>query len=297
MKFAAFLAVAFFSCQSFGGPQKVSIPSLDGKLELPGFWFEAKGSGPRPAVISLHGCGGPYDKQGRLNLGFYRDATYFGAERMHVLAVDSFTPRGQPALCELRPGERQISQDDRREDVFAAIRWLAARADVDSTRIVILGRSHGGSAVLNVVDGSSSLVQSQPIQPRAAVAFYPGCSTFLRQSRYQLGAPVLLLIGELDDWTPARPCVDLHERIASRQKEAPFDLVVYPGSYHGFDGTAPLTIRKGLGMLKSGQATVGGNAQARWQAHQRTFDFVSAQLGVPLALSHEARFNLKISRN
>lgn len=278
-------------------PQRIPLPSLDGKLELPGYWFEAKAAGPRPAVISLHGCGGPYDAKGRLNLGFYRDATYFNAEAIHVLAVDSFTPRGQPSLCELRAGERRITEDDRREDVFAAIRWLAARADVDSTRIVILGRSHGGSAVLNVVDRSSSLVQSQPIQPRAAIAFYPGCSTFLRQSRYQLGAPMLLMIGELDDWTPASRCVELHKRIRGRQQAAVFDLVVYPGSYHGFDGIAPLTVRKGLGMVKSGQATVGGNPEARWQAHQRTFEFVSAQLGVPLAHSHEERFNMKVRRN
>jgi dienelactone hydrolase len=105
------------------------------------------------------------------------------------------------------------------------------------------------------------------------------------------------MIGELDDWTPAKPCVELHERIVGRQKDARFELAVYPGSYHGFDGIAPVTVRKGLGMVKSGEAHVGGNAEARRQAHQRTFDFVSAQLGVPLALSHEARFNLKVARN
>jgi dienelactone hydrolase len=298
MRSISALVAALLSCGAFAvPPERVAIRSLDAKLELPGFWFGAKAASPRPAVISLHGCGGPYDSKGRLNLGFYRDGTYFNAEGMHVLALDSFTPRGQPSLCDLKPSERRITEDDRREDVFAAIRWLAARSDVDATRIVVLGRSHGGQTVLSVVDRSSSLVKAQPVQPRAAVALYPGCSYTLRQSFFRLGVPLLLMIGELDDWTPAQRCIDLHKQLRSRQKDAAFDLVVYPGAYHGFDGTAPVAVRKGLGTVKGGEAHVGGNAEARWQAHQRTFDFVAAQLGVPLARTHEARFKMKVSRN
>ena len=53
--------------------------------------------------------------------------------------------------------------------------------------------------------------------------------------------PTLILIGELDDWTPAKECRNLVEGRddcgISRQKGqgVPIELIVYPGAYHGFD--------------------------------------------------------------
>ena len=50
----------------------VSFPSLDGSLtggsptELRGLLIKPEGSGPFPAVVALHGCGGLFDKQGNL---------------------------------------------------------------------------------------------------------------------------------------------------------------------------------------------------------------------------------------
>jgi len=44
---------------------------------------------------------------------------------------------------------------------------------------------------------------------------------------------VLMLLGELDDWTPAVPCVDSAKRV--QQEGATVLWTVYPGAYHGFD--------------------------------------------------------------
>jgi dienelactone hydrolase len=74
-------------------PHTVSIPSQNGQLDLPGYWFPASVTEPRPAVISLHGCGGLLDARGRLNPSRFRVAEYFNAEKMHLLFVDSFSPR------------------------------------------------------------------------------------------------------------------------------------------------------------------------------------------------------------
>ena len=79
-------------------------------------------------------------------------AEYFNVERMHFLAIDSFTPRGLKSICETRQNLRTIDQEGRRDDVFAAIRWLAQRPDVDRNRIAVVGYSNGGSTVLYVVD-------------------------------------------------------------------------------------------------------------------------------------------------
>jgi dienelactone hydrolase len=43
----------------------------------------------------------------------------------------------------------------------------------------------------------------------------------------------VIIIGELDDWTPARDC---RNAVARRSSEgSPVKLVVYPGAYHGFN--------------------------------------------------------------
>jgi dienelactone hydrolase len=53
--------------------------------------------------------------------------------------------------------------------------------------------------------------------------------------------PTLILIGELDDWTPATECRNLAEGRddwgISRQKGEgiPIEITVYPGAYHDFD--------------------------------------------------------------
>lgn len=105
-----------------------------------------------------------------------------------------------------------------------------------------------------------------------------------------LSAPLLLLIGELDDWAAASPCEALGRRLGKPGQPA-FEMTVYPGSYHGFDGLSPISIRENVGNTRSGRATVGGNPEAREQSHVRMFDFLAAQLGVPLVMSHAQRLH------
>lgn len=265
--------------------EPVSIPSLDGKLQLPGYLFEAAAPGPRPAVISLHGCGGLLEPKGGLSRNRYRVAEYLNVEGMHMLAVDSFTPRGVKSICEIPSRQRTLDYETRREDVFAAIRWLAQRPNVDRGRIAIVGYSNGGSTVLSTLDRTDRMVQGQPIQPRAAIAYYPGCQPFADMWSYQVGAPLLVMIGALDDWTSPRHCERLHGKLGRT-----FELIVYPDSHHGFDGYGPIQVRAGL-PTRSGGATTGANPQAREKSLRRMFEFLSQHLEVPLALTHEARLH------
>lgn len=282
MRYCA-LVLGFFAATCLGaGPERVLIPSADGKLQLPGYWFEAKGAAPRPAVISLHGCGGAYDSKGQLGPVYARDAGVFNAGGVHLLALDSFTPRGLKSICEIAPRQRGVDEDDRRADVYAAIRWLAQRPEVDASRIALVGRSHGGQTVLSAMDAGSSMVKGQPLRPRAAVALYPGCRKYARMRSYEIAGPLLVLIGEKDDWTPAQRCVELRDKLARTQPDAPFEVVVYPDSYHGFDGRAPIRVRGNIATTRSGTATVGGNPETGEEARRKMLEFLSAQLAVPL---------------
>ncbi len=287
---------------------QVEIPAQNSKLMLPAYWFKADSQEPRPVVIALHGCGGALDAKGQLNPIWRRYAGYFNAERMHFVVLDSFSPRGQTSICATPSKRRTVHEEDRREDVFAAIAWLADRPSVDASRIMVVGWSHGAQTVLSVMDASDKGVQSQKIQPKAAAAFYPGCNKFVKMGDYSIQAPLLAMIGELDDWTLASQCASLRDKVLRGQKETSsgttsgtamgagsspiFDLVIYPDSYHGFDGLAEVRTRDNVGNTRSGKATVGGNPAAQKASHAQLFEFVAAQAGEPLRLSNDERIKV-----
>ncbi len=94
-------------------------------------------------------------------------------------------------------------------------------------RIGLIGWSHGGITTLHAVD-DVYLSRLGTDRFRAAIAFYPGCLIRL----LRLNAPLLILIGEEDDWTPAARCRRMEvEPETSHQ----FTLKIYPGAYHEFD--------------------------------------------------------------
>jgi len=90
---------------------------------------------------------------------------------------------------------------------------------VDGRRVGVMGGSHGGSTTLAVMaapeSGGESLARDRRGGFAAAVALYPGCRAALGSWRgngsgtYRAVAPLLILIGDKDDWTPAAPCVEL----------------------------------------------------------------------------------------
>ena len=112
---------------------------------------------------------------------------------------------------------------------------------------------------------------SSAIAFNAAVAFYPGCrARAARADAYRPYAPTLILIGELDDWTPAAPCKALAEVVSARGD--PLAIVVYPDSYHDFDspGLKPRVRKEVPNGANPGQGvTVPANAEARADATAR----------------------------
>ena len=278
-------------------PQEVSFNSTDSKLSIPAFWLPAistpgNASQTKPVIIGLHGCGGPLDANDKLSPFLARYAAYFNAEGYDFLVPDSFTPRGEKSICGTPNAQRRITELDRREDVFAAMSWLATQPDVDTKRVAVVGWSHGAQTVLTVMNASDSFVATQPRHPVAAVAFYPGCFSLARGGSYKLEAPMLMMVGELDNWTLAKNCVAFHERMRLTSGPA-FDLVVYPGSYHSFDSLSKVTERSGVGSTASGKAMVGGNPEALRASHQRLFDFLALHFASPLKLTTLQRLAIK----
>ena len=89
-------------------------------------------------------------------------------------------------------------------------------------------------------------------------------------------APLHVLIGESDNWTPAGPCVELIHRVSAAG--APADIVVYPDAYHDFDDPdLPLQTRDHI-WTPSGTATIGTNPAARADAIVRVTAAFRAKL-------------------
>ena len=190
----------------FGG----SPLTLTGRLKKPA------GAGPFPAVVFLHGCEGILPK---------RDDRW--AERLSdwgyvTLQVDSFRPRGVLSACTYSGYDATLIMEKRATDAYDAKRYLAGLPFVDRTRIAVVGWSEGGLVTLD------ALYEETGDPFRAAVAFYPSCPWAL----VGLDAPLLILIGKVDDWASAARCV----KLMPKQQAAPeVTLKVYPGAYHGFD--------------------------------------------------------------
>ena len=230
------------------------------------------GAGPFPAVVWLHGCGGVTPGARHLE-DWTRRLTRMG----YVVAIpDSFTDRGYPrGVCGYGG---QVGPETRAGDAYAALRSLEDRTDVVGDRIGLIGYSHGGWTVLAAMDqdvaGRARAATGAAHAFAAAIAYYPECTAGSWVPAFRAAAPLLILIGELDDWTPAAPCERLAKR--ARAQGQPVSLVLYPGAYHSFDSYAPLMrvpeARQGRG------ATIGGDSKAREDSIKRVETFFARYL-------------------
>ena len=273
-------------------PQQVQLASLDTRggqpVVLNGWWYVAADESfvtptgaLRPAMVLLHGCGGPFSEgTRRLSVRMREYAALLTSWGVHVLITDSLTPRGEVELCTQPLGRRQVTQTHRRRDAWAALQWLASQPGVDASRLGLLGWSNGGSTVLAATNATVTEVAQQGVRPSLAVAYYPGCADDQRLG-YRPTAPLLMMVGALDDWTPPQPC----EELARRWPEgAPrLDFVSYPGAYHGFDGTAPVRHRADVpnGVVPGAGVHLGGHPPSREASRQRLRAFLDQQWRLP----------------
>lgn len=228
----------------------VSVPGRGG-ASLRAMLMKPPGTGPFPAIVALHGCGG-------LGSGSARDQDWGNrlvAAGFIVIFPDSFGSRGMGSQCNVR--ERDIKSKDRAEDAFATAEWLATRPDVMRSKIGLLGWSNGGTTVLSA---SRTIRAPRGVEFSHAVAFYPGCKVMAAQN-FRARIPVTIFHGLADDWTPPEPCQSL----------SGVNFIGYPGAYHDFDHpNLPIRTRKAAFSARGdGVVTVGTDPAARASATSR----------------------------
>jgi dienelactone hydrolase len=239
-----FYAYSFVSCAYGPAPGNIEKPKgantvsfkssedgiIGGALNLTGRLNKPEGDGPFPAVVLLHGCGGIQPKRD------HRWAERLSGWGYVTLQADSFRPRGLSSVCTYSGTDSVDIVQKRVEDAYDARRYLAGLPFVDKTRIAVMGWSHGGMTTLQ------TLYRKTDDPFRAAIAFYPSC----RRTLAGLNAPLLILIGEVDDWSSAGRCMSAMPKDKTASEVI---LKVYPGAYHGFDRMgANADVRGATGM-------------------------------------------------
>lgn len=173
--------------------------------------FRPQMKGRRPAIVLVHG----FDGVSESREGFWaRELAKLGVATLVVQSFDN---------------QSRVSTAQGVRDAYAARGYLATQPYVDPARIGIMGMSRGGSVALRAVDrrrhgGGPGFA--------AAIALYPGCVAQYRNP--QPGAPIQVLMGGRDDYTPVKHCGEYLERI--RRAGGAAELHVYPEARHGFDG-------------------------------------------------------------
>ncbi|WP_419911179.1 dienelactone hydrolase family protein [Hoeflea sp.] len=245
--------VHFRSAVLGGAPADTGFP-IWGHLSLP------DGDGPFPAIILMHGCGG-------LQQAHFDWAGMFNDQGYATLIVDSFRPRSVIRVC--TSDSRATAPAQRALDAYGALAFLQELPGVDPHRVILIGWSHGGIAALEAVN-AKGVSRQFGNGFRAAAAFYPYCIP-----DRDFSIPVLILIGEADDWTPPDLCRQLAER---NKVSGSLELVTYPGAFHGFDN-ADFSI----GFFVSGAA--GGQHWLQYDrdAHHDAADRITAFLAKHLA--------------
>lgn len=219
----------------------ITTTAPNGVLEqIPAMVSKPDGPGPFPAVVMMHDCSG----LGPASSGAPGRWAMELVGRGYVVVIpDSFSSRGHASgVCTVPLPQRRVDvgPERRARDAYAALDYVRALPYVDARRVGVMGGSHGGSttlaAMLAPASDSDSLAREKRAGFAAAVALYPRC--VVRASAYEPVAPLLILIGEKDDWTPAEPCRKLAE--AARAAGHPVAIKVYPGAHHSFDGPRPV---------------------------------------------------------
>ena len=285
--FALALCVAITGCASaLIGPSITTTTPNGTSEQIPVELSKPEGSGPFPAVVIMHDCSGLGPRSSGAPGRWAKELVGRGYV---VIMPDSFSTRGFPdGVCTDASRSRDdVSPARRVRDAYAPLAHLRTLPYVDGAHIGLMGGSHGGSTTLTSMIAPESdadlLAKERRAGFAAAVALYPGCvasrRTWSNPGVYRPVAPLLILIGEKDDWTPAEPCRRLAE--AAQQAGYLVTIKIYPGAYHSFDSRNPVryvAARINANAPSGRGATTGGDPAAWADSIQEVVAFFGRNL-------------------
>ena len=245
-------------CQTSGGvkfPTAETAAGSNAPLFVFGALSRPDASGPRPAVVLLHTCGGV---RSHVAHDWPRFLTGLGYV---TLTVDSYGPRGVSSCTQIQGYEKFLIQAI---DAYAALNYLAGQDFVDRNRIAVMGFSAGAIAINSSVLNGLAKPRDALGNFRAAIGLYGRCT--------DIGVvapdapPVLEIVAEQDKHhTPS--CIEAANRLDR------VETYVVKGSYHAFDQADLCASMDAAGSLMQ------YSARAVDEAREQTKRFLARHLG------------------
>jgi dienelactone hydrolase len=195
-------------------------------------------------------------------------------------------------------------------DAYKALETLTKHPMINKEKVAITGWSLGGGVAL--FSGWEPLFRkiNPKIKFAAHLSIYPPCIAQPENIKFT-DAPMHILIGELDNWVPAKACEELVPKMQNIGVN--INLTVYPKSHHSFDRDTPLVTREdayrtvdcrfklrddgtvimnflnipmttpfrqkiGLALCAKRGTTMGGNPKTRKEAFQFAKEFMGNHL-------------------
>jgi len=182
-----------------------------------------------PAMVISHGSAGVQQKD------IDRWARLFNQMGIAAFVVDSFGGRG---ISSTMDDQLQLSPAANDADALFALKLLSADPRIDPKKIGQIGFSRGGHVAMDMVlEAFRKGVLDDDTRFAALIGFYPGCAQIWWEvPRPTLaGAPLMLALGEKDNYTPAQHCLNVADIM--RRDGQSVEIHLYPGAYHDFDNT------------------------------------------------------------
>ena len=276
-----------------------NLENLD-KTEVSGLLKLPKGEGPFPLIIGVAGS---------LDWGEHH-LEYLDMYRSMGIAtfeLQSFSSRGIKSTV---GSQVNVTTAMMVLDAYKALETLTEHPMINKEKVAITGWSLGGGVAL--FSGWEPLFRkiNPKIKFAAHLSIYPPCIAQPENLKFT-DAPMHILIGELDNWVPAKACEEL---VPEMQKVGVnINLTVYPESHHSFDRDTPLVTREdayrtvdcrfklrddgtvimnflnipmttpfrqkiGLALCAKRGTTMGGNPKTRKEAFQFAREFIGKHL-------------------
>lgn len=201
------------------------------------------GGGRFPTALLYSGCDGPHDN-------LERWAAMLNARGWAAVIVDSHGPRDylDGEIWRLICAGQLFMGSERAGDVLVSIYDARRMPFVDPARLVLIGSSHGGWAIMELLAfekawrlpfNLAALPEGTVEHPLdgvvGSILVYPYCGRANRSRRagWSFPAPVLFLLSGEDTIAPAADCLAVAERLAAAG--VPVETQVFEGVTHGFD--------------------------------------------------------------
>jgi dienelactone hydrolase len=190
------------------------------------------------AIIFVHGSGG-------LRKHHERWLKAFNETGIATFRLSSFKPRG---ISRTVGSQTEVTSSMMTADAYNALKLLSTHPRVDKDRIGIMGSSKGGTvSMVSAWEPVRKAMVGGDLKFALHIALYPFCYGF--ENIQMTGAPMLILVGEKDDWTHPEPCIECADALKDAGNDV--NIIVYPNAYHAFDSNIEVTfLEEALNMDK-----------------------------------------------